>query len=138
MSSTRSLLSVLVLLPLIAGGCSSLEYKVRESFGQQKRELLADRVDDARESQESAKVQFVSALEQFKAVTSFSGGDLEDKYDQLKAEYDGCARACSDQAPPCGGERCWMAKEFGRQLGRWHHDGDMPPMAEEICAAYEG
>lgn len=90
MSPQRCVASLVVGLAWFAGGCSSLEYKVREGFGQHKRELLVDRVDAAKDSQEEAKVQFVSALEQFKAVTGFTGGDLETKYDELKSEYDRC------------------------------------------------
>lgn len=90
MSPQRCVVSLVVGLAWFAGGCSSLEYKVREGFGQHKRELLVDRVDAAKDSQEEAKVQFVSALEQFKAVTGFTGGDLETKYDELKSEYDRC------------------------------------------------
>lgn len=71
-------------------GCSSLEYSIREAFGQQKREVLVDRVEAARDSQKNAKQEFVSALERFKTVTGFEGGDLEKKYDTLKAEYDRC------------------------------------------------
>ena len=39
-----------------------MEYAVREQFGQHKRELLVDRVGDAKESQEAAKTEFVEAL----------------------------------------------------------------------------
>lgn len=69
-------------------GCSSMEYAVRESFGQHKREVLVDRVESAKDTQEEAKEQFVSAMEQFKALTGFDGGDLERKYDELKMEFD--------------------------------------------------
>jgi len=65
-----------------------MEYAVRESFGQQKWELLVDRVEAAQESQEEAKAQFVSALEQFKALTGFDGGDLERTYTTLKRELE--------------------------------------------------
>jgi uncharacterized protein YukE len=83
-------------LGLVAGGCTNLEYKVREKFGQQKRELLVDRVGDAKDSQEAAKQEFVSALAQFKSVTGFTGGDLEKKYDDMKAEFDRCASRADD------------------------------------------
>ncbi|MGH8016941.1 MAG: DUF2959 domain-containing protein [Opitutaceae bacterium] len=83
-------------MALFAAGCSSIEYKVRESFGQQKRELLVDRVETAKDSQEEAKEQFVSALEQFKSLTGFQGGDLEEKYEQVQAEYDRCAERAAD------------------------------------------
>ena len=84
--------SFLVLFTAVfAVACSTLEYKVRETFGQQKRELLVDRVETAKDSQEEAKEQFVSALERFKALTGFEGGDVEEKYEEIQAEYDKCA-----------------------------------------------
>jgi LPS sulfotransferase NodH len=76
------------------GGCSSLEYKVREKFGQHKREILVDRVNDAKLSQEAAKEEFVTALARFKSVTGFSGGKLEAKYDELNAQH----KRCEDRA----------------------------------------
>ncbi len=88
----------LVLLVTLAAlaGCSSLEYRVRESFGQQKRELLVDRVESARSSQESAKQQFVAALERFKQITGFQGGDLEAQYDGIKRQFDLCTKRAGD------------------------------------------
>jgi hypothetical protein len=49
---------------------------------------MVDRVEDARDSQEEAKAQFESALEKFSSVLGLRGGNLEEKYDQLKAEYE--------------------------------------------------
>jgi hypothetical protein len=69
-------------------GCQSVYYDTMERFGYEKREILVDRVEAARESQEEAKEQFESALEQFQAVTGFEGGDLEREYRRLKAELD--------------------------------------------------
>jgi hypothetical protein len=98
MTTRLSVVSLVILgnAILVAPGCSSLEYKIRESFGQQKRELLVDRVAEAKDSQEDAKVQFVSALEQFKALTGFDGGELETKYDQIKREFDRCNERATD------------------------------------------
>jgi len=59
-----------------------------ESFGIYKRDILVDRVEEARDSQEEAGEQFRTALESFREVVDFEGGELERKYDQLKAEYD--------------------------------------------------
>ncbi|MEM9533440.1 MAG: DUF2959 domain-containing protein [Pseudomonadota bacterium] len=73
---------------LILAGCSSAYYGTLESFGIHKREILVDRVDEALESQEDAREQFASALEQFSAVTGFDGGDLEDLYDDLNGSYE--------------------------------------------------
>jgi len=59
-----------------------------EAFGYHKRDLLVDRVEDARDTQEQAKEQFKSALEIFSTLTGFAGGELESKYKQLSAELD--------------------------------------------------
>lgn len=68
--------------------CESTYYKTMETMGYHKRDIMVDRVQDARDAQEEAKDQFESALEQFSTVLNFQGGDLEEKYDQLKAEYE--------------------------------------------------
>jgi hypothetical protein len=59
-----------------------------EKLGYHKRDILVSRVQDARNSQGEAKEQFQSALEQFSAVVNFHGGELEAKYNQLKAALD--------------------------------------------------
>lgn len=95
-------LQTLLLACVVAGalsglcGCSSMEYAVREKFGQHKREILVDRVGDAKESQEAAKTQFVEALVKFKAVTGYRGGELEAKYDEIKTTYDACTARAGD------------------------------------------
>jgi ElaB/YqjD/DUF883 family membrane-anchored ribosome-binding protein len=85
-------LYILVIFGLIApalwlAGCSSTYYKAMESFGIEKREILVDRVEEARDAQGDASEQFADALEQFRSVVSFDGGDLEEVYDRLNADY---------------------------------------------------
>jgi hypothetical protein len=81
-------------LLLFLSGCQSAYYNTLEKVGIHKRDLMVDRVEDARDAQEKAKEQFQSALEQFSSVVQFSGGDLEKKYNKLKDVYD----ACEDRA----------------------------------------
>lgn len=82
-----------IYLPLLLGaalllpGCQSAYFNTLEKFGYHKREVLVDRVGDARDAQEEAKVQFQSALEKFTAVLNFRGGELEEKYNQLNTEF---------------------------------------------------
>jgi hypothetical protein len=76
------------LLP--APGCSTARkgyYNAWEKFGYAKRERLVDNVKEARQEQVEAKQQFSSALEEFKSVVNFSGGDLEKTYNKLDKEY---------------------------------------------------
>ena len=76
-----------VLLVFISG-CSSVYYKTMENLGYHKRDILVERVEDAKDSQHEAKDQFVSALAAFKAATNFDGGDLEKTYDRLNDVYE--------------------------------------------------
>jgi len=75
-------------IALLTGGCQKVYYDTMEKFGVHKRDIMVERVEKARDSQEEAKEQFRSALEQFSAVLNFKGGRLEDKYRTLQAEYD--------------------------------------------------
>lgn len=77
-----------ILLVAFSLGCSSLYYSTMEKFGYEKRDILVKRVGQARDSQEEAKQQFASALDKFKSVVKFNGGDLEAKYNDLKTELD--------------------------------------------------
>ena len=63
-------------------------YSALESLGIEKRDMLVQRVGDARDAQQLAKEQFKSALDQFKSVVDVEGGDLERTYDRLSNEYE--------------------------------------------------
>jgi F0F1-type ATP synthase membrane subunit b/b' len=80
-------LTVPLAAALLFGGCSSAYYGAMEKFGVAKRDILVDRVGEARKSQQEAKEQFASALEKFISVTKIDGGDLKTKYDQLNADF---------------------------------------------------
>jgi len=84
----RVLLGLTLVSLLFAFGCSKTYYSAMEKMGYEKREILSDRVENARESQEEAKEQFASALDRYKSVVSFDGGELEEKYEVLKDEYE--------------------------------------------------
>lgn len=73
---------------VLIAGCQKAYYSTMEAFGKHKRDLLVDRVEDARDSQEAAKEQFASALEQFGSVVNYKGGELETKYKQLSNQLD--------------------------------------------------
>lgn len=82
----RTLLLTLLSLGIIS--CGTVYYETMEQFGVHKRDILVDRVEEARDSQEAAKAQFSSALEQFSALLNFDGGDLQATYDQLNTEFE--------------------------------------------------
>ena len=83
------ILAALVTCSSFAGGCSAtrnIYYNTWEKFGYAKRERLVDNVKDARKEQVEAKQEFANALEQFKSVVNFNGGDLEKLYNKLDKE----------------------------------------------------
>jgi hypothetical protein len=72
----------------MAAGCSSTYYKAMEGVGIEKRDILVDRVEDARDAQDDAAEQFASALDRFRSVVEVDGGDLEKIYDRLSSEFE--------------------------------------------------
>jgi len=75
----------------VMAGCQSAYYKVWEQLGKEKRHLLRDHVQYARDDQEKASEEFKDALTRVKEVYGFSGGDMETCYNRLKDDYDRCA-----------------------------------------------
>jgi len=90
---------LLGLICLADTGCATtrgMYYNAWEKMGYAKRERLVDDVKAAREEQVQAKQQFSSALEQFKSVVNFNGGDLEAMYNKLNKEYERCESQAGD------------------------------------------
>jgi len=81
----KARLLVFVAIVLGFSGCSSVYYGTMEKLGVHKREIMMDRVQAARDTQRDAKEQFVAAMEQFRSVVNFKGGDLEKAYDELSS-----------------------------------------------------
>ncbi len=93
-SLLRHIAMVCALLLLI--GCETMYYDAWEKLGVEKRDILVDRVENARDSQEDAQKQFSSALEQFSSMIDFEGGDLEKAYQRLNDEYEESVEAASE------------------------------------------
>ena len=81
-------LVALCALLLAVTGCKSAYYNTWEKLGWAKRDILVDRVEETRDSQNAAKEQFQTTLEKFQAVTNFQGGDLEARYKALNKDYE--------------------------------------------------
>ena len=77
--------SLVALSLFLATGCNSLYFASMEKLGYAKRDLMVSRIRDANQSQEEAKKQFANALEEFRSVVKFNGGDLEREYHELDA-----------------------------------------------------
>lgn len=79
-------LVTLVLAGFLAS-CQSAYYGTMERLGVPKREIMVSRISEAQEAQEEGQEQFKDALEQFRSVINFDGGELQAVYDRLDAEF---------------------------------------------------
>jgi hypothetical protein len=92
----------LLLIALVTfSGCTSAGIAMRETLGTPKRTQVVDRVKDARDSQQAAKKQFESTLDEFLVVTGQKGqpgkvADLETQYKKFKAEHERCESRAAD------------------------------------------
>jgi hypothetical protein len=128
-------------------GCQTTRtayYNTWEKFGYAKRERLVDDIKAARDQQDKAKAQFVSALEQFKAVTKFSGGDLEKAYDKLNAEYkrsEGQASAVKDRIATVKNVAKALFTEWNDEIGQIKDDPSLQAQSRQLYdrtkASYE-
>ena len=78
----------LLVCALALGSCKSAYYGTLEKLGVHKRDILVERVEEGRDAQHAAKEQFQSALEAFREVSDFDGGELDEVYSRLQKEYD--------------------------------------------------
>ena len=86
----------IIALTLTLTGCQSAYYSAMESVGVHKRDILVDRVEATKESQEESQEEFQSALERLTTLINFDGGDLQAAYDQLNDDYESSLAAASD------------------------------------------
>ncbi|SDH76233.1 Protein of unknown function [Vibrio xiamenensis] len=89
------LLAIFISLMTLTG-CQSAYYSAMEQVGYHKRDIMVDRVEDAKESQQDAQEEFSSALEALSALTNYDGGELEKMYNKINAEYEDSEAAAQD------------------------------------------
>jgi hypothetical protein len=81
---------------ILLAGCETAYLATMEKVGVHKRDILVNRIEDAREAQQNGQQQFKDALAQFKSVVSISGGELEAAYERLNDEYEESEAAAAD------------------------------------------
>lgn len=89
------ILAMLLALTTLTG-CQSTYYAAMEKVGVHKRDIMVDRVEDAKQSQQEAQLEFTSALEALSALTNFNGGELETVYNQINDKYEASESAAQD------------------------------------------
>lgn len=93
----QTLLSVTVLaLVLTLSGCQSAYYSAMEKVGVHKRDILIDRVEETKDSQQESQEEFKSALERLTTLIDFNGGELQDTYNQLNDDYESSLNAANE------------------------------------------
>lgn len=83
-----------VLTAVFICACQKTYYAAWEKLGKEKRHLLRDQVEKARNDQEKATEEFRDVLTRVKEIYGFDGGDLENFYNKLRDDYE----ACEDRA----------------------------------------
>lgn len=61
-----------------------------------KREILVDRVEETKESQEESQKEFQSALERLTTLINFNGGELQEAYNLLNDDYQSSLAAAAE------------------------------------------
>ncbi len=128
-------LTAALIAPIGMPGCASTTIKVKESLGIAKREQLVSEVKDARNAQQQAKDQFSSTLDEFKAITGYTGGDLERRYNRLKDQADRSkARAGAVTAKIESIERIAnaMFREWDQELAQYSSETLRAASAEQL------
>lgn len=112
------IVALMVMTVLIA--CQSTYYAVWEKLGKEKRHLLRDQVEKAREDQAQASEEFKDALTRLKEMSGFDGGDLEKMYNRLSDDYE----TCNDRAGQID-ERIENVGQIARDLfSEWRKEID--------------
>jgi len=91
-----ALILATTLTAISLNGCSSAYYSAMEKVGVHKRDIMVDRVEEAKESQEEAQQQFKSALEQLSELIAFDGGKLAEQYEATNDQYEASKAAAED------------------------------------------
>lgn len=88
--------AVLLTVAFTFGGCASVQYSALEKVGIEKRDILVDRVEDARDAQNDTREELVSAYEALSTLIKYDGGELEKRYKKLDKAVDRSQDARND------------------------------------------
>ncbi len=85
-------LIALLLTGMLLSGCDV----PIDQFWKEPRDLLVDRVEAARDAQQTSVEQIQTAMEKFKHVTQFEGGNLEKEFNTLNSAFKRSQSAVED------------------------------------------
>jgi len=107
----NSLFAILVFGLALSSGCQSVYYGAMEKMGSHKRDILVDRVEEAKGAQVNARAQFANAFDEFLAVSQGDIEDLESAYDRIEDSFQR-----SEQDAQAVWERIDSIKRVGKVL----------------------
>ncbi len=81
---------------LTLASCSTAYYAAMEKVGVHKRDILIDRVEDARDAQQVSQQEFKDALDQMSQLLNFHGGNLQQRYEALSAQYEDSKKSADE------------------------------------------
>ena len=81
----------LIVFSVLLSGCHSTYYKAMSTLGKEKRDILVQRIKDAKKDQDQTKQKLQTTMESFQALTGFKGGSLEKSYKRLNSDYESAA-----------------------------------------------
>jgi hypothetical protein len=87
---------LLVLLATLSSGCTTAYYAAMEKVGVHKRDILIDRVEEARDAQQVSQQEFKDALDQLSQLVNFHGGQLQHQYEALASQYQDSQQAAQE------------------------------------------
>ncbi len=87
---------LLLCAALALSGCTTAYYAAMEKMGIHKRDILIDRVEDARDAQQKGQQEFKDALDQLSQLIGFHGGDLQARYEALNSQYEDSKKAADE------------------------------------------
>jgi len=120
----------------LAPNCQKAYYATMEKFGVHKRDIMVDRVERVRKTQEDTKETFENALERFQAVVEVDGGKLEKKYNKLKKvleKSEAKAKALSAHIDDVENVSLALFKEWEEELNDYTSDALRQQSAEQLA-----
>lgn len=80
--------SLMLLAAASFAACSTVKYEALEQVGVYKRDILVDRVEDARDSQADTREEVLAAYEELNILIGEEGGELERQYKRLNRKVE--------------------------------------------------
>lgn len=115
----------IVVAVVVLTGCQSAYYGAMEKVGIHKRDILVDRVDEARDAQTDAQEEFKSALQRLDELLKFDGGELEARYNALNDDYESSKAAAErvyDRIEAIDDVAQALFDEWQEELGMYSND----------------